>query len=106
MENGKSLTVFEPLLIGLHLSVGGQGGAQFFKNLRCVRIGRLEQMIMTQAAVATRGDEAGATQVREMARDLRLFRLKHRDERAHANFIFRQQVNQSQPGAIGQRPEK
>ena len=51
--------------------------ADFVDYFRGVRIGGLDESIISPLSITSRGDEAGASQVREVPRNLRLIRLKN-----------------------------
>ena len=61
---------------------------------------------MNPLAVAPCGDEAGASQVRQMARHLGLVRLQGLDKRANADLFVTQKLNQAQPRRIGEGLEE
>jgi hypothetical protein len=62
----------------------------------------LSQAIVSPLAIAARGDEAGAAEIREMPRDLWLISPQHLNARTDAKLIVAQQVNETQARVVGQ----
>jgi len=61
---------------------------------------------MHPLSFAPRGHQTGASQVGQMAADLRLIGLKDFHKEADANFVLADEVQQAQPRAIGQRQKE
>jgi hypothetical protein len=96
----------QPRAITLHRRVVCQPGANFTKDIRCMRVRRFYQPVMYPFAFPARGDNSGTSQVREMPGDFWLIQLQHFHEKAYANFVFSNQVNQPQTSAIRKRFEE
>jgi hypothetical protein len=64
------------------------------------------QPIVHPQPVAARVHEAGLSQVREMARSLRLRNLQAFVDVAHADIAREQQAQNPEPRAVGQRPKE
>jgi hypothetical protein len=92
--------------IAFHRRVVCQPGADFAKNVGSMRVWRFYQPVMYPLAFSARRDNSGTSQVREMPRDFWLIQLQHFHEKAHANFILPNQVNQPQTSAICKRFEE
>ena len=58
---------------------------------------------MTPLSFAPGSDESGSTQIGQVARDLWLVGLENFDERADANLVVFEQVNEAQAGVIRER---
>ena len=74
--------------------------AQLAKDLRGLRISRLDQAIVRPLAVTAGSDESGPPQVSQVTRDLRLVGFQSFDESANANFAVAQEINQAQSRGI------
>ena len=61
---------------------------------------------MNPLAVPPARDEAGASQVRQVARNLRLRLVENRHEVTDAQLAERQEIQYAQPGRVAERLEK
>jgi hypothetical protein len=61
---------------------------------------------MAPPAIAARCDEAGATKIRQVTRNLWLIYLESFDTRTDAYFFVADQVNQTESGVVGEGFEK
>jgi hypothetical protein len=71
-----------------------------------MRIGRLDESIVSPLSIATRSHESGATEVCEVPRNLRLIRFENLDAIADAQLLVTEQMNKAQAGAVSQGFEK
>jgi hypothetical protein len=71
-----------------------------------VWIGRFDEPVVGPSSIAARSDESGATQVREVPRNLRLICLENLDAIADASFLVTEKLDETQTGAVGQGFEK
>ena len=69
-------------------------------------IGRLDNTVMHPLPIAARRDDAGAAEITEMPRYLRLASAEDSNEEAHANLIIPHEIDEPQPRSIGERLEK
>lgn len=76
------------------------------KDPRDLRIGWVDDSIVSPLTVATRGHEPGALEVSEMSRDLGLTGVEKFDARADAEFLIAEQADQAQAGGIRERFEE
>ena len=76
------------------------------KDASDLRIGRFDEPIVGPLAIAPRSNEAGAFEIREMARDLRLTGVEYFDARTDTEFLIAEQVNQAQASRIRERFEE
>lgn len=67
-----------------------------------MRIGGFDESIVSPLSIATRGDEACATQVREVPRNLRLIRFENFNAGTDAQFIIAEELDEAQSGAVSQ----
>jgi hypothetical protein len=96
----------QPRAITFHRRVVCQPGADFTKDVGCMRVRRFYQAVMNPFAFPTRRNNSRPSQVREMPGDFWLIQLQHFHKKAHANFVFSNQVNQPQTSAIRKRLEE
>jgi hypothetical protein len=71
-----------------------------------VRIGGLDESIVSPLSIASRGDESGATQVSEVPRNFRLICLENFNARTDTKLVISEKLNEAQPGAVSQGFEK
>ena len=95
----------EARFVILHLWLVCESCAQLAEDSGEVCIGRLSEAIVSPLAIAARGDEAGAAEVRKVPRDLWLIGPENFDTRADAQFIVAQQMNEPQAGVVSKCSE-
>src|SRR6266851_3196796 len=83
-----------------------QGRTHLAKDTRRVFVRWLSQPIVHPFPLAPRRDDAGAPQVSQMARNLRLAAFQNSYEKTDANFGIANQANQPQTSAVSQGFEK
>jgi hypothetical protein len=66
-----------------------------------MRIVGLDQSIIGPLAVASRGNEPGATQVCEVPGNLRLISLENFNARANAELVIAEELDEAQSGPVG-----
>src|SRR5581483_9634880 len=71
-----------------------------------MKVTRHGEPIMHPLPFPTRGNQAGSSQIREMSRDLRLWRADHFNEVADADFLLGHEMDQPQPCGISERAEE
>jgi len=96
----------EALAVALHFGVLFEPGADLSENLGGVGVCGFDEAVVHPLAFAAGGDDAGAAEVGEVARNLRLVGVEDGDEEADADLVVAHQVDEPQPGAVGQRPEE
>lgn len=84
----------EPFAIPSHLGVATHPGSQTVEDFRRDRIHRLRDAVVNPFPVASRRDEAGASKGRKMARNLWLTLAERFDEKADADLVVADQVEQ------------
>ena len=78
----------------------GEATAQTFQQLRVKRVARIGERIVTPRTLLTNTDEAGATEIRQVARRRRLRDSENGNEIADAQLTFLEQVQNSQSRAV------
>jgi hypothetical protein len=78
----------------------------FTKDIRRVSVRWFNQSIMNPLAVTSRLDYSRTTQISEVPGDFRLIYLQYFDEKADANFVVANEIDQSQTRVIGKRLEE
>ena len=96
----------EALAVALHFGVLVEPGAEFCEDAGGVGVCGLDEAVVHPLAFAAGGDDAGAAEVGEVARNLGLACAEHGDEEADADLVVAHQIYQSQARAVGQRPEE
>jgi hypothetical protein len=96
----------EGLTIALHLPVDSERVEEAIENASLSPIRRPDDAVVHPLSVAARLDDAGASQIREMPRDLRLRLVQHLDEVTHADLTFSHQIQEAQTRAITERLEE
>jgi hypothetical protein len=71
-----------------------------------VRIGGLDESIVSPLSIASRGNEPGASQIRKVPRYFRLIRFENFNARADTQLVVAEELNEAQSGAISQGFEK
>lgn len=77
-------------------------GQSFFQYRRGDRIARRQETVVHPPPLTPSGDDARVTKIRQMARDFWLAHPKDLHEVADANFLVGNQVEEAQPGRVGQ----
>ncbi len=93
----------EPGAIALHLGVGGHPLPEVAHDLGRDRIRRLRDAIMDPLAVSSRRDDARPSKVRQMARNLRLALAERFDEKADADLVVADHVQEPQSRSVAKR---
>ena len=86
----------------MHLRIVCEARAQLAEDSGDVCVGWLRQAVVSPFAIAARGDESGAAQIRKVSRNLRLVRSENFNARTDAELIVTQEVNEPQAGVVGQ----
>jgi len=89
----------------LHLGIVCEPRAQFAKDLCDVCVGWLSEAVVSPLAVAARGDEAGAAEVREVSRNFWLIGPQNFNARTDAQLIVTEQVNETETRWVSKRFE-
>ena len=96
----------EPCFVTLHLRIVCQSRAQFAEDSGDVGVGWLSETIVSPFAIATRGDESGAAEIRKVPRNFWLISPENFNARTDAQLIVAQQVNEPQASVISQGSEE
>ena len=96
----------EPRKIRLHRFLFPDNGDRLAKDPGCTVMGRHYDPVVHPFALAPRRHHARPPQIRKMPGDLRLALSQDLNEVADADLPSVHQVQQPQPGAIGERREK
>lgn len=105
-EAGRAAGAGEQLRVAAESRIVAQLREQRLEQARHARTGGLGERVVNPLSVATRLRQPGPAQIGEMARDLRLRLVEHAHEVADARLAEGEQVQEAQPGAIGQRGEE
>jgi hypothetical protein len=96
----------EPVEVGLHFAICAEGAQSSFENGESAGMRGSLDPVVHPLPFPARGDDSGAAQVGEMARDLWLALAQNLDEIADADFATIHEIEQAQTSAIGQRGEE
>src|ERR1051326_6022424 len=105
-ESRRAAEVLEPREVFLHLAVFANPGHDFREDLRGARVFGRHDAVVHPLAFTSRRDDPGASQVREVSRNLRLVHPQHFDEVADADLAPAHQVQQAQTSPVGQSLEE
>jgi hypothetical protein len=84
----------------------GEARLQALEQLRMERISRLCQRVVAPRAIPAGSDQTRSAQVRKMPRSCRLRDAERTDEVTDAQLSILQQVQNPQPGPVGERSEQ
>jgi hypothetical protein len=91
-ERGRTTYLDEAVAVRLHPSVVREPPAHVIEHSRGIVVRRRDDAIVHPAALSSSGDNAGAPQVGEMARDLGLRSLEDLDEETDAHLVVAEQI--------------
>ena len=92
--------------VGLHPLVGAQRGQNGVKYGSGGDIREREDAVVHPLALASRRDDTCFPQIGQMPGDLRLAQAQNFDKVADADLVAGHQVQEAQPGGVGQRREE
>lgn len=97
--------VIQTFAVALQLFVLAQRGKSALQNRRCMGLAWNRQPIVDPLPFPTRRHNSRPAQIRQVPRDLRLWRPDHLNEVADAQLLVRHQVDQAQARPVGKRAE-